>query len=182
MTSGEILPAESAPAYALDREIKRELAHMRTLWLSLAEKLHEFHGTRAWKALGYSSLEQWLADPAVEINRRTCFALIEIWQQYVIERGIEPLRLGQIPVSKVREVLPAIRSGQVDLEVALSDAEVLSRPDLQIRYRGLASGRRGVPDTDSTIRTEHEPVPMVRCERCNGRGLVPVGSDNGRHG
>jgi hypothetical protein len=58
----------------------------------------------------------------------------------VIQRGVDPKELENAEVSKVREVLPAIRKGTVTVEQALADVRVLGREDLRIRYSGAGAG------------------------------------------
>jgi hypothetical protein len=69
-------------------------------------------------------------------------------------------------ISKVREVLPAIRRELVTVTEALEDATQLRRVDLEAKYRGAASdGHTAGPDTSTTVRTEREPE-WRRCEAC----------------
>jgi hypothetical protein len=172
---GEVLPQDPAAelAHRSHTRIKAVVGTMKRLWVELAEELHTFVRSDMWRDLGYSTLEEWLADPDIELKRRYVFELVANWQELVIERGVSKEDLARLKVTKVREVLPAVRRGLVELEVALADVESLPRRDLEIRYRGLASGSTGgQPDTDSTIRTEAEPRPVANCPTCGGRGWV----------
>ena len=148
--------AVSKVAAQADREIRETVRTMRRLWIVLAKQLHAFVRAEMWRDLGYETLNAYLADPEIDLERRYAFNLVATWEQLVVQREIPVERLGDLRVSKVLEVLPALRAGAVDVDTALSDAEVLPRRDLEIRYRGLASGNPGTPDVDSTIRTERE--------------------------
>lgn len=161
-------PTEAAArhAYQVDQQIRANLKRMRGMWVELAHDLYAFHQARLWRDLGYESFEKWLADPGVEIERRWCYDLMATYEQLVVERGVEPSRLQELAVSKVREVLPAIRRGMVTVEDGLNDAAELRRPDLEARYRGAASdGRTAGPDTSTAVRTEREPE-WRRCSCC----------------
>jgi hypothetical protein len=76
-------------------------------------------------------------------------------------------RVKRLKISKVNEVLPAIRRGQVQLEAGLSDAETLRRDDLEIQYRGLHSSMPGtaIAATSTTIETDREPE-YATCPTC----------------
>lgn len=140
---------------------------MRTLWLELAERLYHFSRNEGWRQLGFATFEAYLGDPVLEIERRYAYDLIAMYSQLVVDRGVDAGRLQQLHVSKVREVLPAIRHG-VPVEEALSDAEVLTRPDLEAKYRGLASSNGATPSRDeggSTIETAAAEV-WTDCECC----------------
>jgi hypothetical protein len=149
-------------AFEADQRIRSTVRQMRRLWIELARELHAFVRAEMWRDLDFDTLESYLADPGIELERRYAFNLVAAWEQLVVQREVPEERLGDLRVSKVLEVLPAIRSGAVSVDRGLADAEVLPRRDLEIQYRGLVSG--GQPDVDSTIRTEREPRRI--CAHC----------------
>lgn len=167
--AGKILetsPASEA-AYEADQRIRQTVRQMRGLWVELAERLYRFHQAEMWRDLGHDTFESWLADPELEgeLTRRWVFELIGMYRELVVERSVPIAELGQLHVSKVREVLPAIRRGWVDVETAFSDAETLTRHDMEIKYRGLASSTPGQPSTGPTVETDSEPV-WRQCGEC----------------
>lgn len=175
MGEGGQLPAAAPPPPEVLVELaQREhtaivavVQRMRTLWLELAERLYHFNRNEGWRKLGYQTFEAYLQDPVLEIGRRYAYDLIAMYAQLVVERGVDTSRLQQLDVSKVREVLPAIRHG-LPAEEALSDAEVLTRPDLEAKYRGLASSNGATPGTDeggSRIETA-AAEEWATCECC----------------
>jgi hypothetical protein len=143
--AGDPSPAAAQEAHDVDQRIRLKVRQMRGLWVELAAELHDFHDRKLWRALGCDSFEAWLNDPEFEgdLGRRWVYELIAVYEQLVVERGVDPSRLQRLHVSKVREVLPAIRRQQAPLDEALADAETLSRPDLEIRYRGVILERAG---------------------------------------
>lgn len=170
----EVLEPDAAAqaAHEIDQRVRSTLKTMRGMWVQLARDLHRFNRSELWRDLGADSFEQWLADPELDLERRWVYNLISVYEQLVVRRGIDPSRLQELQVSKVAEVLPAIRRELVTVEEALSDAETLRRVDLEQRYRGKASdGRTAGPDTSSTIRTELEPV-WETCPHCGSRYQV----------
>lgn len=157
--------AAASYAFQADQQIRHKVALMKHLWIELAEDLYRFARGQLWRDLNYSSFESWLRD-GIDLERRWVFEHIAMYEQLVVERGVDKARVGELHVSKVREVLPAIRRGEIDIETGLSDAEVLPRSELETRYRGLASsGDRGTVDSSSTIETDSEPALAV-CPTC----------------
>lgn len=207
--TGELLPPDdraqelaAQQAQHAHERIRRHVSTLRGLWVDLAGELYTFTRLRLWKDLGYSSFEEYLEQPEIELRRRWVYDNIAIYQQLVIDRQVDPGRLRDIQVSKIKEVLPAIRRGIVSIDAGLSDAGALSRADLEVRYRGLASSQPGRADTSSTVETDFEPEPergpassearselelqypapedrvqrdqpaLVQCPTCGGRGTV----------
>ena len=177
----EILPPEGDPAapipaaqqqaataaHQMDQRIREIRRMQRGLWVVLAEQLYHFRAGQMWRDIGYSSFERWLADPEVDLERRWVYKLTDAYRWLVIEWELPRERVELLPISKVNEVLPAVRRGQVQLEAALADVENLSRGDLEIQYRGTASSTPGSPvaATSTAIETEHEPEWAV-CPTC----------------
>jgi hypothetical protein len=170
MTEQEILPAAEAAAgvaHQMDQNIRRIKRQMEGLWVELAESLHHFRAGQMWRDLGVPTFEAWLSDPEVDLERRWVYKLTDAYRVLVIEQGVPRERVERLRISKVNEVLPAIRRGQVELETALHDVESLSRGDLEIQYRGLHSSTPGNPTAalSPSIETESEPE-WATCPTC----------------
>lgn len=159
--------AEAAEAFAAQEAIKATMRAARELWIDLAEKIYNFSEAKGWRALGYRSFEQWLADPEIDLNRRNAFYLIESHRELVVRRKVDPKQLAGLEVSKVREVIPAIRRGAVDVEDALEDVRVLSRDDLRQRYSGIGANGAG-PVGAEPLDADTEPEWAV-CQSCGTR-------------
>lgn len=163
-------------AHAVDQRIKGKIKALRGTWISLMGDLYEFHQSELWRDLGYPGFEAWLDDPEVELERRYVYDLIAMHHQLVVMRGVDPSRLQALKISKVREVLPAIRRGIVTVDEGLGDAEQLRRADLEERYRGKSSdGATAGPDTSTEVRTQEEPE-WRRCKCCNSLIRVTPGA------
>lgn len=161
-------PTEASARFAhdIDQRLKANVKRLKSMWIELARDLYRFHVGELWRDLGYDSFERWLAEPELDLGRRWVYDLIAFYKQLVVDRQVDPAQLEGIGVSKVREVLPAIRRGQVTLDEALADARELRRVDLEERYRGR--GEDGVtagPDTSTAVRTDREPE-WGRCGCC----------------
>jgi hypothetical protein len=121
-------------AQVVHEEIRGAVTAMRNAWYWLAERLYRFHDQRMWDTLGYRSFDEYLASPEIELARRTVYSLVETWRVLVIEQGVGLDELADTEVSKVKEVLPAIRTGRVAPLAAPADVRTLGRDDLRIRY------------------------------------------------
>jgi ribosomal protein L20 len=165
-----ITPAQTAAstaAHQMHEHVKEIKRQMQGLWVELAEALYHFRAGQMWKDIGYSTFESWLSDPEVELERRWVYKLTDAYRYLVIEYEVPLDRVKQLQISKVNEVLPALRRGQVELETALSDVESLNREDLEIQYRGLHSSTPGSPvaATSTVIETDSEPE-WATCPTC----------------
>jgi hypothetical protein len=127
-------------AAQLEREIQLGVRSIRAAWVLLAERLYEFHRDDAWQVLGYDSFSEWLACPEIDLGYRQTMRSIEAYREMVIERGVSAGALELADVTKVAVVLPAVKAGRVGAEDALSDAQTLSRSDLQEKYSGDVNG------------------------------------------
>jgi hypothetical protein len=155
----------ASAAYTLEARIVQTVRNIRSQWVELATALYEFQQTKAWATLGYDSLEQWLAAPDIEMSRRTFFALTEAYRELVVNRRVAPDRLAVIDMTKAVEVLPAIRRGQVDVDAALADCEVLTRTDLRDRYSGLPPLEHRMDNQPFTADSFH----YEKCPSCGSK-------------
>lgn len=148
---------EAQDAHRWHREAVMAAHQGRCAAWRLARALYEVHERALWRALGYSSVSEWLSDPDLEVGPRQAMRLIEAWRELVVKRQVDPGDLEEIPPTRAREVLPAVREGRVPVEQALADAKQLSRRDLAKLYRQQ--------DRNEPVRAETEPE-LVRCPRC----------------
>lgn len=157
--------AQAGVAFAAEERIRTHVRAMRGLWVRLAEDLHKFQELEMWRDLGHTTFEQWLASPDIELERRWVYELIGMWRELVIKRHVDPASLEPVQVSKVREVLPAIRRGFVDIDDALADCETLGRDDLRAKYAGAGSQSPvGRQKLDATTEPE-----FALCHACGSR-------------
>lgn len=123
-------------AHRVERQIINGCRTIRRAWAVLAGHLHEMYAQELWRPLGYDSWNAWLASPDISLQRSQVYALVEAHHELVVKREISVDEFAEIPSTKVIEVLPAIRAGEVEVDEALADARELSRSDLRERYRG----------------------------------------------
>lgn len=172
-TTGQQVQAKAA--FEVEDRIRNNVRHMRGLWVRLAEDLFKFHELEMWRDLGHGGFEEWLASPDIDLERRWVYELIGMWRELVVKRHVAPEQLMPVQVSKVREVLPAIRRGAVDIGDALADCESLPRNDLREKYSGVGAGtigQNGGPTAPLDATTEPE---YAICHACGSRYQV------GRH-
>jgi hypothetical protein len=122
-------------AWDLQARVVERVASQRSSWTGVAEHLYTFHQGKGWIALGCGSFNEWLGQPEIGLGRAEAYAMIGAWKELVVHREVDPERLGQLDVTKVAVVLPAVRRCDVEIEQALSDCEALSRSDLRATYQ-----------------------------------------------
>ena len=132
--SPEEAEARAQHCYELEEKIKASLRVAQESVWDLAEALYKFDDANRWSALGYDKLGDWLAQTEVGISRSHYYRLVSVYHEMAVIRQVDAKRLKQIEPQKLQIVLPAIKSGKVQLEEALDDAEALGRRDLRERY------------------------------------------------
>jgi hypothetical protein len=158
----EVDTQAASEAHQQHQAIVYTIGRIRSTWATLAEQLHAFMAAEAWRDLGHPSLEAWLAQPEISIERRHAYLLRQAWEELVIQKHVDPAELRKVDVSKVQAVLPAVRRGDIPVGEALADCEALSRDDLRERY----SGSRGGPQAPLDATTEPE---YAVCQSCGSR-------------
>lgn len=125
----------AAEAFHLQKQVVEQVASQRSSWIALASCLAGFHAMQGWRALGIESFNEWLGQPEISLSRAESYAMIAAWRELVVERDVDPRRLGGLDVSKVAVVLAAIKDGRKSVDDALADCAALSRSDLRAAYQ-----------------------------------------------
>jgi hypothetical protein len=142
--------------YELHTRIVSALGEGRSAMWRACEALHEFDEEAGWTALGgYETLNEWLADPEVQLKKDAYYRMLRAYRETVVRRGIPMATVETIDFSKVDVVSPRVKSGEVSIEEALSDAQELGWRDLREKYIKRPDAVPGVidvsavPDVDS---------------------------------
>jgi hypothetical protein len=110
--------------------IKQLMHQSKTLMLVVAAELYEFQKLRQYMPLGYDTFEAFLADPDIDIARRTAYRLIRIYKKYILELGCATDALIEAGPSKLDEMASYVtEENKMQL---LNTASTLSRSDLQV--------------------------------------------------
>lgn len=159
---GTAVERQAAHARAVETKIKKGTDAIKAAWGALAAFLYEFKEEALWQHLGHEDFNEWIASPDIDLGRSQVYALIEAYKVLVLEREMSADDLQKLEVTKVAQVLPAIRKGDVELEAAIADVEALSRSDLREKYGKGGAG--GAP-------------PLEMCSSCgHKRQKEPVGA------
>ena len=145
-------PLPARQAFDLQAQIVADISDLKRRWVRLAGNLHAFHGVRGWEALGVETFNEWLADPTVDLKRAQAYLLIQAWQVFVADCDVQPDRLGEVDLTKVQLVMPALKRGDITADEALAECEALSKSDLREKYRGEPH--------------QHEGEQMEECPDC----------------
>lgn len=168
--------ARAHEAHALQAGIKGCVRNIRRAWIEMGRYLYEFHAMKGWEALGYDTQEEWLAQAEIGIHRTQAFRLRQAYRELCIDRQVSVERLGEVDPSRVWEILPAIRRGQVDAERALADAEVLGEADLRERYARMPV----LPSPGDEPPIEPDDWHWESCPSCGSRIRVHDTEEPGR--
>jgi hypothetical protein len=142
------LEAARETAYGIEQKIKGAILLGReALWV-MAQGFYEFEQTQGWAALGYEKLNDWLAQPEVSVTYRTFKRYTRAYRETVVNRQIPMETMGDVDLSKVDLVLPAIEANSVTVEEAFGDVKTLGFRDLQEKYIGAQSAPKTPVDGD----------------------------------
>jgi hypothetical protein len=144
----------------LHTQIAASLRAGRDAAWAFARAVYEFDQENGWSALGYETLNDYLADPEIAVRRSTYFQARKRYEKIVIQRSVESSRLDSLDPSKVDLVLPAIEQGKVKLEDALDDVEALGSRDLREKYYGRKEEPVAEPEPDPEDDPEWTPPPV----------------------
>jgi hypothetical protein len=164
-------------AFNSERAIKEAAQHVHEAWWELSEHLYAFHEAGYWSALGYDSLDEFLAQPDLGISRSQFFKMTKTWRDLVVVKKLPASDLKEIEPTKVREVVPAIMRGDVSPEDALDDAKGLSFRDVVRKYRPEEQGKHGQKADDSTPLDASSEPQAVQCNVC-GSWYTPAPGDS----
>lgn len=142
-------------AHRLNQEIVVGSLSVRRAWMGLASCLYAIKAEGLYELLGYERFTEFIAAPEIALGRSQAYALVSIYQELVIERGVPESDLHYIEPSKLARVLPAIKEG-ADITEALADATELSRSDLVAKYGKEENGA-------------DEPAESVPCPFCGSK-------------
>lgn len=160
-------------AFDLERKIKAAAAKVHESWWDLSQALYEFHDRGYWSALGYESLDEFLAQPELGISRSQFFQMTKLWRDLVVVKQLPAENLKALEPSKVREVAPSIMRGEVKVEDALDDAASLSFRDVKEKYRLEERAKHGqAPDDSTPLDADKEPERR-KCDKC-GSWFTPT--------
>lgn len=175
MASGEVVDwgAERRDtvdaAHRVEQEIVKGCKLARSALTYLAPRLLRFYEERMWEALGYDSMNQFLASPEIELSPSYVKAISYTYRDLVVHRGVPAQELEGVDLRKLQYALPAVKSGDVKWQEAVSDARALSRPDMQDRYSGR---RKPNAPLDADAEPERQTCPTcgswVETERLEG--------------
>jgi hypothetical protein len=139
--------ARAEVCFAIATRLKAGLQSGREALWDVAKAAAEFDDQSGWTALGYDSMRHWLAEPDIGMSRRTFLRLVSTWRE-MEKRQVSSARLALLEPAKVDVVLPKVRSGAVELDDALADAEELGYADLRHRYQGAKEDPEPREDED----------------------------------
>lgn len=129
--AGTVIVDREQRAHELESEVFEGCQAIRKAWVYLAAYLYEMQSGHYYQLLGYESFDEWIGIPEISLSRSHVYALTGAYSELVIERKIELSQIEDIDSTKLGEILPAIRSGRVEVLDAIADAKVLSRSDLR---------------------------------------------------
>lgn len=144
-------------------------------FLELGGKLYEFHRAENWRDLNYVSFNEYLADPGVNIGRRTAYRCIRVYETYVLQLACDTVALLEAGVSKLDLMASTVEDD--DVGEWLYKARTLSRSDLRVELD------RPAPFSDDGHKPQPPRVePLISDEACDAaRAELALGKPKPEH-
>lgn len=125
---------QAEQAHALEQNLAGLRDKRNSLWPAEAAILYQVKANKGWTILDHPSFLSWLQQPDIDMSESHANTLIGAYKTLVIDGGMKLEDLTGVDVTKVREILPAVRQNRATPEDAISDAIALPRTDLRTRY------------------------------------------------
>jgi len=134
-TPEQIVAREGEESHAIHTQAVAALRDGRAAVWRLAECWFELDERRGWKHLGYETLGEYVGSPEVAYSRTSFDYLVRLWRQFYAYAKLDRERIETLEWTKAVKVLPALKAGNITAEDAVSDVEVLSKSDLNEKYK-----------------------------------------------
>lgn len=136
-------------------------------WIELCKRLKEIRDGELY-AGRWDNFEDFLKDPAMDMDKGTASKMITIHERLITEYAIAPEKIAEVGGwSKVAELLPVI-TDKASAEEWLSNAATLSKADLRKSVKE-AGGKAG------SIACKHEnsyEIVMKCCRNCDYKEVI----------
>jgi len=154
-------------AHEAHRNVEAIKLHTRATQANLivlGRLFHENHSLEYYKALGYDTWKEFLAQPDICYKESTVRSLIGIYKKYILELSVDEDRLMSIGHYRLRLISPVV---QDDPEEWLNKAEHLSLSDLIYEVKALPPkpAKKEVIMISGNL-TPEEYVELVRKSPC----------------
>lgn len=116
-------------------------------FIKLGGLLKEIRDQRIYESLGYDTFESYIAQPELAFDRSTVYAIIGVYEDFVlsVQSDIDKLaKIGYAKLNRVRQF-----KNQDNFEEWIKKAEVLSLSDLSAEIReakGITEGGSKIPE------------------------------------
>lgn len=145
-------------------ELKRRTAMN---FLDLGKAFAEIKTKKLYEAFSCETFEEYLGTPELSFDRSTVFALIRIFETYVMKLGMPEKDLVDIHWSKLHKIAPVVTVANA--EDMLEKARTLSRSSLQVEVDSMKSH----PNYTGEIGNEGElDMEGIRAKCPIGRGSI----------
>jgi hypothetical protein len=81
-------------AFAAEQDIKQDLHVIRVKWVELAAKLTDFIDNERYLALGFTTIQEWLAQPEINISMQKLYAYTQMYREWIVKRQVDAERPG----------------------------------------------------------------------------------------
>jgi len=152
-------------------------------FLFIGKELKKIKEDKLYRYLGidspeYEKFETYVASPAINIDLRKAYYLIQIYSTFILKYGYKPEELSGVYWTALRILLPVINEHNVkDL---VEKAKTLTRSHLETEVRQLKSGLTSLEDLES-LDCKHKEIKKItfyECLKCHERFKIQPSNSN----
>lgn len=124
-------------AHTAHQALADAVSNINTLWMIAAEACYHLREGQGWQHLGYGSLNEYLAQPELGVERSKFLKLARIWDVFAVEGRVPRERLAGLAWTKLLVTQPSVSAGEITAADAIDDVGALARRDLEEKYGGV---------------------------------------------
>ncbi len=113
------------------RETIKLVRQIESAFIELGYRLYSIRTNEIWKGHNYDTFKDFLSEAGIKASLATI--LITVYETYVINEGIDPVKLRGLPYTSLYEAIPLIERDGVESVVA--KVKLLTRSEIKDEVR-----------------------------------------------
>lgn len=109
-------------------------------FVKVGQLLYDLKKSGAYKKAVGDGIDTWddyISQPEINLSRAEADRLMQIYEQFVLIRGIDRERLSEVPIKNLHYLLPLAKKGGANIEELLDAAATLRQHDFKARVGEL---------------------------------------------
>lgn len=129
--------------FELHEQLVGVINYSKKSFVLVGKLLHELKEKGSYKKAVGSGIDTWddyISQPEINLSRSEAERLIQIYEQFVLIRGISEERLAEVPIKNLHYLLPIAKRDGADVGELLDAAATLNQRDFKERVGEIKHG------------------------------------------